>query len=290
MSKRASSSTPKSRSWPQAPEPLPRPVVDNHTHFGMAPDPEITPETRTLADQIERATRVNVDRYVHIGCTVDDARHAVQLAHAHREIVCGVALHPNEAARLASAGVLAEALDVIAELALDDRVRAISETGIDRYWTGPEGMVAQRESFRAHIDLAKATDKPMQIHDRDAHAEVLEVLRSDGAPERTVWHCFSGDAQMARECVARGWFVSFAGTVTFKNAAALRHSLLEVPLSQLLVETDAPYLTPHPFRGKPNAPYLIPVTVRAMADVLDTDLGTLCDSLSANAEALYGPW
>jgi TatD DNase family protein len=169
-------------------------------------------------------------------------------------------------------------------------VRVVGETGLDHFRTGPEGHAAQEESFRRHIDLARRTGLALQIHDRDAHADVLRVLRDAGAPDRTVMHCFSGDLDMARECVARGYHLSFSGTVTFKNAKDLRDALSVTPLELLLVETDAPYLTPHPWRGATNSPMLVPLTVRVMASVLGVAVATLCEALSENAERLYGPW
>lgn len=169
-------------------------------------------------------------------------------------------------------------------------MRVVGETGLDYFRTGPEGVAAQQDSFRWHIDLAKRLGKALQIHDRDSHDDVLRILAEEGAPEHTVLHCFSGDIEMARECVRRGYLLSFAGTVTFKNARELRNALSVVPLDQLLVETDAPYLTPSPHRGATNAPYLVPLTVRAMAAVLNTDVPTLCENLSATSERVYGPW
>jgi TatD DNase family protein len=169
-------------------------------------------------------------------------------------------------------------------------VRVIGETGLDYFRTGPEGVAAQQDSFRWHIDLAKRTGKALQIHDRDAHEDVLRILAEEGAPDRTVLHCFSGDIAMARECVERGYHLSFSGTVTFKNAQGLRNALAITPLEQVLVETDAPYLTPSPHRGATNAPYLVPLTVRAMAGVLNVDVPSLCTAISATSERLYGPW
>ncbi len=194
--------------------------------------------------------------------------------------MAGVALHPNEAPRLAAAGQLEEALAEIERLAqAHDKVRAVGETGLDHFRTGPEGREAQVESFRRHIDLAKRLDKTLVIHDRDAHDDVLRVVDEEGAPDRWVMHCFSGDAEFARECLDRGAYLSFAGTVTFKNAQPLRDALLVVPPDRLLVETDAPYLTPSPYRGRPNASYLVPHTMRAMAEVRGDDLETLCDQV-----------
>ena len=166
----------------------------------------------------------------------------------------------------------------------------IGETGLDYFRTGSEGVAAQQDSFRWHIDLAKRTGKTLQIHDRDAHEDVLRILAEEGAPVNTVMHCFSGDIAMARECVRRGYFLSFAGTVTFKNAIGVRNALSVTPMDNLLVETDAPFLTPAPHRGATNAPYLVPLTVRAMAAVLNADVPSLCLALAANSERVYGPW
>lgn len=167
-------------------------------------------------------------------------------------------------------------------------MKAVGETGLDHFRTGPEGMAAQERSFRAHIEIAKRQGKALVIHDRDAHADVLRVLREEGAPERTVFHCYSGDADMARECAAAGYYMSFAGTVTFKNAQPLREALAVAPLELVLVETDAPYLTPAPYRGRPNAPYLIPLTVRAMAAVRGIDEDAMATALAANTARAFG--
>ncbi|HEX6054321.1 MAG TPA: TatD family hydrolase, partial [Intrasporangium sp.] len=174
--------------------------------------------------------------------------------------------------------------------AAHERIRAVGETGLDYFRTGPDGVAVQQDAFRWHIDLAKRLGKALQIHDRDAHDDVLRVLEEEGAPEQTVLHCFSGDLSMARESVERGYYLSFAGTVTFKNARTLRDALTVTPLSQLLVETDAPYLTPSPHRGATNASYLVPHTIRAMAGVLNVDVPTLCRAVSENSERVYGPW
>jgi TatD DNase family protein len=206
-------------------------------------------------------------------------------------VLAAVALHPNEAPALANAGILDEHLTGIAELAKRSRVRAIGETGLDFYRTPDDaGQRAQLASFEAHIELAKQQNLALQIHDRDAHAAVLEVLRRVGAPERTVFHCFSGDAELAKLVSDAGWYLSFAGTVTFKNAVPLREALEVIPRSRILIETDAPYLTPMPFRGRVNSSYLIPHTLRAMAAHLDTDPDELAAEISANTEFVYGTW
>ena len=272
---------------PPAPEPLPVPVVDNHTHLDISRDGEDPPDIQTV---IEAATAVGVPRMVQIGCDLPGARFTVEVIDQYPALLGGVALHPNEAPRLHDLGELESAKAEIERLSAHPRVRVIGETGLDYFRTGPEGIAAQQDSFRWHIDLAKRTGKTLQIHDRDAHQDVLRILAEEGAPEHTVLHCFSGDVAMARECVERGYFLSFAGTVTFKNAANLRNALAVTPTDHLLVETDAPYLSPMPHRGATNAPYLVPLTVRAMAAVLSTDVPSLCTELAASSELLYGPW
>jgi TatD DNase family protein len=269
---------------PPAPEPLPHPVVDNHCHLDIA-DGDWLP----TQDAIDAARAVNVTRIVQIGCDLPGARWAVEAAATHPELVAGVAIHPNEAPRLEAAGELDAALAEIERLAqAHDKVRAVGETGLDRFRTGEDGRAAQEESFRRHIDLAKRLDKTLVIHDRDAHDDVLRIIDSEGAPDRWVMHCFSGDVDIARACVDRGAYLSFAGTVTFKNAASLRNALVVTPIDRLLVETDAPYLTPMPYRGRPNASYLVPHTMRAMAQVRGDALEELCSAVDANTEAAFG--
>ena len=272
---------------PSAPDPLPIAVVDNHTHLDIARDGQDAPD---VAAAVAQAAAVGVDRMVQIGCDLPGARFTVEVVDQHPAVLGGVALHPNEAPRLAEAGDLQAAYDEIERLAAHPRIRVIGETGLDYYRTGPEGVGVQQDSFRWHIDLAKRTGKALQIHDRDAHDDVLRILAEEGAPEKTVLHCFSGDIGMARVCAERGYYLSFAGTVTFKNAKGLRDALAVTPLDRLLVETDAPYLTPVPWRGATNAPYLVPHTVRAMAGVLGVAVPTLCQALSDTSESVYGPW
>ena len=277
------------RERPPAPEPLPHPVVDNHCHLDIA-DGDWT----ATAEAIAAAAAVGVPRIVQIGCDLPGARWAVTAAAEHDALVAGVALHPNEAPRLAADGTLDEALAEIERLAAaHDKVRAVGETGLDRFrhsqsGTGDEGWSAQEESFRRHIDLAKRLDKTLVIHDRDAHDDVVRILDEEGVPEWWVMHCFSGDAGFARQCLDRGAHLSFAGTVTFKNAQPLRDALATTPPDRVLVETDAPYLTPTPYRGRPNASYLVPLTVRAMAEVLGADLEELCRAIAANTETAFG--
>ena len=274
------------RERPPAPEPLPHPVVDNHCHLDIA-DSEA--EWFSTEQALAASAAVGVPRIVQIGCDLPGARWAVEAAATHDALVAGVALHPNEAPRLAASGDLEAAYAEIEALAqAHEGVRAVGETGLDHFRTGDEGRAAQEESFRWHVDLAKRLDKTLVIHDRDAHEDVLRVLDSEGTPERWVMHCFSGDALFARACLDRGAHLSFAGTVTFKNADPLREALAMAPQDRILVETDAPYLTPTPYRGRPNASYLVPLTVRTMAQVRGEDLGELCSAIDANTDRAFG--
>lgn len=280
---------PSRRGEPEAPDPLPIPVVDNHTHLDITRD-GTSVAVEDLGPALQAAADVGVDRVVQIGCDEAGNEFAVAAAEAWPQVLAGVAVHPNEVTGLAADGRLDAVLSRVEELAGHPRVRVVGETGLDHYRTGPEGHALQEESFRAHVEIAERTGRTLQIHDRDSHDDVLRVLADAGAPERTVMHCFSGDLEMARECARRGYHLSFSGTVTFKNAKGLRDALSVTPLELLLVETDAPYLTPHPWRGATNSPALVPLTVRAMAAVLGVAVPTLCQALSENAERLYGPW
>jgi TatD DNase family protein len=276
-----------------APEPLPGPVVDNHTHLDHLPgSPEGThPSHQEVAELIAAATAVNVPRLIQIGCDLAAARWTVQAVDVHPQLIGGVALHPTEATKHAAAQDLDAAFREIEQLAAHPRIRVVGETGLDHYWVDdPLGRAAQEDSFRRHIDLAKRLGKVLQIHDRNAHDDVLRVLKEEGAPERTVFHCFSGDAAMARFCADQGWYLSFAGPLTFKNATDLREALAAVPFDRVLVETDAPYLTPMPHRGRPNASYLMPHTVRQISEVTRRDVNDICAALLINSDQLYGSW
>ncbi|CAL9538310.1 TatD family hydrolase [Streptomyces sp. enrichment culture] len=281
---------------PPLPAPLGVPVADSHTHLDM--------QSGTVEDALAKAASVGVTTVVQVGCDLAGSRWAAQTAAAYESVHATVALHPNEAPRIvhgdpdgwsrqgarAAGGdaALDEALAEIDRLAALPQVKGVGETGLDYFRTGPEGKEAQERSFRAHIEIAKRHGKALVIHDRDAHADVLRVLKEEGAPERTVFHCYSGDAEMAEICAAAGYFMSFAGNVTFKNAQNLRDALAVAPLELVLVETDAPFLTPAPYRGRPNAPYLVPVTVRAMAAVRGVDEDTLATALGANTARAFG--
>ncbi|MGY1814276.1 TatD family hydrolase [Blastococcus sp. SYSU D00820] len=273
---------------PPSPEPLPAPALDSHTHLDIAVGGfERQPTDEEVDAEIAAAAAVGVPRLVQVGVDVASSQWSAALAARHPSVLAAVAVHPNEAGSgLADDDALAE----IDRLAALPRVRAVGETGLDRFRTGPEGWAAQEASFRAHIRIAKEHGVALVIHDRDAHEEILRVLDDEGAPEHTVFHCFSGDAAFARACVARGHVLSFAGTLTFGNAGYLREAAAITPLDQLLVETDAPFLTPVPHRGRPNASRLVPHTVRALAEVTGTELEQLCAALTANAERIFGSW
>jgi TatD DNase family protein len=282
--RRADADAGRDLSRPPLPEPLPVPVVDNHCHLDIRDGDDWLDPGQALG----RAAAAGVDRIVQIGCDLPGAAWAVETARRFDAIVAGVAIHPNEAPRLDASEMLDEGLAEIDVLASSPFVRAVGETGLDYFRTGPDGVAAQRRSFAAHIAMARTHDKTLVIHDRDAHDDVLSMLDEHGVPDRTVLHCFSGDADFARRCLDRGAYLSFAGTVTFKNAQRIRDALRFAPLDKVLVETDAPFLTPTPYRGRPNASYLVPLTVRAMAEVRGDDLEKLCTAIAANTDAAFG--
>ncbi len=270
--------------YPPAPAPLAVPVYDNHAHLEFR-DGE---EPLSLTEQLDRAESVGIAGVVQVSCDIDSSRWSAAAAESDPRVLAAVAIHPNDAPVYAAEGRLDEALAVIDELAARPRVRAVGETGLDFFRTDEDGRPAQQASFEAHIAIAKKHGVALQIHDRDAHEAVLETLSRVGAPERTVFHCFSGDAEMARVCAEAGYYLSFAGNVTFKNAQNLRDALAVTPHERILVETDAPFLTPVPLRGRPNAPYLVPITMRFLAAELGVELDALCAQVAANTRAVYG--
>ncbi|MBD0746489.1 TatD family hydrolase [Streptomyces sp. CBMA152] len=280
---------------PPLPEPLGIAVADSHTHLDM--------QGTTVEEALTKAASVGVTTVVQVGCDVKGSQWAAETAAAYDSVWAAVALHPNEAPRIVlgdpdgwsrqgartpgGASALDDALGEIDRLAALPHVKGVGETGLDYFRTGVEGMAAQERSFRAHIEIAKRHDKALVIHDREAHADVLRILREEGAPERTVFHCYSGDAEMAELCAESGYFMSFAGNLTFKNAQPLRDALAVAPLELVLVETDAPFLTPAPYRGRPNAPYLIPITVRAMAAVKGLHEDALAAAVAENTARAF---
>jgi len=264
-------------------EPLPLPVFDSHAHVdAMAQRSGCEPTADFVAGVLADAREVGVTRVITVGDTVASSRWCVDAAQAHSDVFAAVAVHPTEIAGLSDADY-AE----LERLARDPRVVAVGETGLDYYWDSTT-PAEQQEHFRRHIELAKQVGKALMIHDREAHADVLRILREETAPERVVFHAFSGDAAMARECVAAGYVLSFPGVVTFRNAPALRAAAAVVPLEHLLVETDAPFLTPHPLRGRPNSPRLLPLTVRALAAAIGADLDALCAGVASTGERMFG--
>ncbi|UYB41970.1 TatD family hydrolase [Streptomyces sp. Je 1-4] len=281
---------------PPLPEPLRVAVADSHTHLDM--------QEGTVEEALTKAASVGVTTVVQVGCDLAGSRWAAETAAAHDSVHATVALHPNEAPRIVLGeadgwsrqgarepggdSALDAALTEIDKLAALPQVRGVGETGLDYFRTGPEGMAAQEASFRAHIEIAKRHGKALVIHDREAHDDVLRILREEGAPDRVVFHCYSGDAEMAKICAAAGYFMSFAGNVTFKNAQPLRDALAVAPPELVLVETDAPFLTPAPYRGRANAPYLIPVTLRAMAEVTALTEDALATAIAANTARAFG--
>ena len=266
------------------PEPLPRPTIDSHCHMELiAKSAADAPEVKAILDE---AAAVGIEQVMQIGYDLEQSRWSVAVAEAWvGRALAAVALHPNEAPMVDD---LDEQLREIEKLAQHPRVRGIGETGLDYFRTPEELRTKQEFSFRSHIAIAKRTNKALIIHDRDAHEDILRVLREEGAPEKVIFHCYSGDAEMASECVRFGYFLSFSGTVTFKNAPALREALLRTPLENLLVETDAPFLAPAPYRGALNSPAQIARTIRFMAEVMEKPVEELCDATRENALSLFG--
>jgi TatD DNase family protein len=272
------------REFAPLPEALTIAVADAHAHLEIVTND--APESDSVRAILDEAKSVGVDRVVQVGYSAEQSQWCAKLAELYPgRVLAAVALHPNEAPVVEN---LQADLAIIEELAQQPRVRAIGETGLDYFRTPPELRSVQQDSFKWHIELAKKTNKALVIHDRDSHDDVLSILLEVGAPERTVFHCFSGDVEMAKKCIDRGYVLSFAGTMTFKNAPELREAVKLVPHSQLLVETDSPFLAPSPHRGMQNTPAMIPTIVRAMAQERNEDLEELCSALSINTERVFG--
>ena len=264
------------------PEPLPAMAFDSHCHLDLLDAP--------VADVMAAAAACGINRVVTVGCDLPSSHWAVKCAAGHDDVFAAVAIHPNETVAAASSvaqrdSVLAE----ISELAGRPEVRAVGETGLD-YYRDDAPPAVQREWFRAHIGIAKQAGKALMIHDRDAHDDVLAMLAAEGAPEHVIFHCFSGDAAMAGKCADAGYMLSFAGTLTFANAPQLRAAAAVTPAELLLVETDAPFLTPAPNRGKANSPAQVAHTLRALAAVKQLDVAELCSVIQLNGERVFGPW
>jgi TatD DNase family protein len=276
----------KKREYPPLPEKLTTTTVDAHCHLDIE-DEDIF---MSVEDSLAKAKAVGITGIVQVGVDVPSSKWAVKTAKEFSQIHATVALHPNEAPVIAlekGESALDEAIAEIAELAKEDVVRAIGETGVDFFRTSEEGRAFQEKSFRAHIQIANKLNKPVMVHDRDAHLDALRILDDEKA-QQVIFHCFSGDKAFAQELVKRGWFLSFAGTCTFKNAQSLRDALQVTPLENVLVETDAPFLTPMPYRGYPNSSYMIPLTLATMAKEMNVDINTVADATRTNAEKLFG--
>jgi TatD DNase family protein len=268
---------------PEMPQALEVEVMDSHCHLDID-------NSLSVMQALTKAKGVGVCGIMQVGCDVASSQWAVNTAQAHQQVLASVAIHPNEAPEIEmklGRSALIAAIDQIAQLATASRVRAIGETGLDFYRTDEAGLAAQEFSFREHIRIANKLNKPVMVHDRDAHDAVLKVLIEEEA-KAVVFHCYSADATFAKKIVPFGWYLSFAGTVTFKNAPNLREALKVTPQNQILVETDAPFLTPVPYRGKPNASYLIPITLRFMANELGIEVNELALAINKNFTRVFG--
>jgi TatD DNase family protein len=274
-------------SYPDLPEPLLVGTYDNHTHLEIADGDQ----PMNYQDHLTLANQVGILGAVQVGVTLESSKWSAEVAAKDSRLLAAVAIHPNEAARYETREALDLDIDGIAALAGQERVRAIGETGLDFFRTESEqGKSFQQHSFERHIQIAKDFNLALQIHDRDAHDQVVQTLKRVGAPEKVVFHCYSGDVELAKICAEHGWYTSFAGNITIKRNQNLRDSLKQMPKNLILVETDAPFLTPEPLRGRPNAPYLVPITVRFMAAQLDMDANELSGQLAQNTVAVYGSW
>ena len=274
-------------SYPDLPEPLLVGTYDNHTHLEIADGDQ----PMNYEDHLALANQVGILGAVQVGVTLESSKWSAEVAATDPRLLAAVAIHPNEAARYETRQSLDLDIDGIAALASQERVRAIGETGLDFFRTESEqGKSFQQHSFERHIQIAKDFDLALQIHDRDAHEQVVDTLQRVGAPDKVVFHCYSGDVELAKICKDNGWYTSFAGNITIKRNQHLRDSFRHMPKDLILVETDAPFLTPEPLRGRPNAPYLVPITVRFMAAELGMDANDLSEQLAKNTVAVYGSW
>ena len=273
-------------SYPEVPEPLEVGTYDNHTHLEIA-DGENPMDYR---EHLELSNQAGILGAVQVGGSVETSIWSARTAAIEPRLLAAVALHPNVAAEYESLQELDNGIAEIAKLAKESRVRAVGETGLDYFRTTEDLLFLQQHSFEAHIEIAKENNIALQIHDRDAHEDVVNTLLRVGAPERTVFHCFSGDRELAEILIEHGWYASFSGTVTFKKNQELRDALAMLPPELILVETDAPFLTPEPFRGRPNSPYLIGLTVRRMAEVRGISVNEMAAQITANTETVYGSW
>ena len=266
------------------PEPVKTKTVDSHAHLELIHNSE--PDSPLIKQTLDQAASVGIDRVVQVGYSAEQSIWSVKCAESFvGQVLAAVALHPNEAPVVDD---LEKDLKIIEELAANPRVRAIGETGLDFFRTPEELRDKQKYSFARHIKMAKDHQKALVIHDRDSHRAVLDLLIQEGAPDKTIFHCYSGDAQMAKECIANNYILSFAGTLTFKNAPELREAVVLVPVEQLLVETDSPFLAPMPNRGSLNTPAQIPNTLRVMADLRGESVDYLAGAISENAERIFG--
>ena len=274
-------------SYPPLPEPLEVATYDNHTHFDIA----FGDEALSTEQQLDKAAAVGIKGVVQVGVTLATSKWSAELAAKEPRVLAAVAIHPNEAPSYETLPNLNDAIAEIAELAKQPRVRAIGETGLDFFRTeGDDSLALQQHSFEEHIRIAKENDLALMIHDRDAHDAVVATLKRVGSPARVVFHCYSGDVDLAQICIDNGWYMSFAGNITIKRNEHLRNSLAMAPKELILVETDAPFLTPEPFRGRPNASYLVPITVRKMAEIRGVEANELSAQLATNTENVYGTW
>ncbi|MEY4494370.1 MAG: hypothetical protein RL570_485 [Actinomycetota bacterium] len=275
--------------FPPAPEPLEVAIYDNHCHLEFVFDEDLG--VMPWNENLDIAQGVGIKGVVQVGVTLESSKWCAELATKDPRVLAAVALHPNEAPLYENFENLDAAIAEIESLAVHPRVRAIGETGLDFFRTeGDNSIKLQQHSFEEHIRIAKENNIALMIHDRDAHDEVVSTLKRVGAPDKVVFHCYSGDTELARICADNGWYMSFAGNITIKRNQHLRDSLAMAPKDLILIETDAPFLAPEPFRGRPNAPYLVPVTARFMADVRGEDLNQLCSQLALNTETVYGDW